>query len=248
VAQVADPAAGRFTRAPGAVGLLRPARCHNRIAPLAAPAAAVVVAVRCRTCRPGPAGPRGPRRARPVPGRPGGAGAGRGRRRRRRGPGAARWPNTSPASGPVAHTSPLVAAPTPRPAASSWSPGVRVSGICGGRCRSGRIVTTPQRDSPTVLEVLAFRLKQRLVFGRMGGDQAANRGPPCLAGAPLPAGIEFRQPGALAALAAQVDRACAPARRDPDAGGDRPAWTRVAGSPCSSWRAARGSGRSPRPA
>ena len=46
LAQVAEPAAGRLTRAPGAFGLPRPARCHSRIAPPVAPAAPAVVATK----------------------------------------------------------------------------------------------------------------------------------------------------------------------------------------------------------
>lgn len=82
-----------------------------------------------------------------------------------------------------------------------------MSGTCGGRCSSGRIGTTPRRNSPTLLELLAFSFEQRPVFGRMGGDQTANRRPARLTGPTLPIGVEFSQPGPLAALAAQIHRA-----------------------------------------
>jgi hypothetical protein len=54
VAQVADPAAGRLTRAPGALGLPSPACCHSRMTPPAAPTAPVVVATKLAYI---PAGP-----------------------------------------------------------------------------------------------------------------------------------------------------------------------------------------------
>ena len=54
VAQVADPAAGRLARAPGAFGLPNPTRCQSRITPPVAPAAPAVVATKLAYI---PAGP-----------------------------------------------------------------------------------------------------------------------------------------------------------------------------------------------
>jgi hypothetical protein len=120
VAQVADPAAGRLTRAPGALGSPRPARCHSLIAPPATPAVPAAVAAKLAYI---PAGP----------GSACWAAAGQAKA------GSSRWwrsctstratsagssssqvcPKARPASWPLAHTSPLVAAPTPKAAASS---------------------------------------------------------------------------------------------------------------------------------
>src|SRR6266508_6496608 len=121
------------------------------------------------------------------------------------------WPKARPASWPLAQTSAPAPVAAPRPTARSWSPGLVNGGASGGRCPPGgrggqascHIRATPRHG---LLEPLALGRQQRPVLARVGGDQPANRGPADLASAPLPVGVDFGQPSALATLAQPIHR------------------------------------------
>ena len=238
MAQVADPAAGRLTRAPGALGLPRPARCHSRMTPPAAPAAPAVVATKLAYI---PAGP-----GRACWAEVGQANAGSSRwwrsctstRATSAGSSSSQvWPKARPASWPGGPHQPARRRrrrPGRRPAADRQESGCRGRPVvAGGQAASG---PPPDTASTVVLQPLPLGLEQRPVLVEVGGDQPPRRGRPGLGQPRLPARVDGPKPGSRGGLAGPLDRlACGRARRGSGGVGDRRLGSARAGGPCSRW-------------
>jgi hypothetical protein len=64
----------------------------------------------------------------------------------------------------------------------------------------------PHHPRHGVLTPLALRHQQRLILAKVGSDQPPDRGPPDLAGPPLPVRVELGQASALTTLTQPIHR------------------------------------------